>query len=112
MVQYGDGDKQIWATEFGSPTNGNVGDGHVDEAAQASIMLDAMRLWVALPYTGPFFAFTLRDHGTNRHLKGDWFGLVSRDFHHKKQGYYDYRYEATGIGTPPAVGDASRARTS
>jgi hypothetical protein len=112
MDDYGDTDKEIWATEFGSPTNGNVGDGHVDEAAQSSIMLDAMNLWVHLPRTGPFFAFTLRDHGTNQHLKGDWFGLVSRDFRHKKQGYYDYRYEATGIGTPPAAGNASGEKSA
>jgi hypothetical protein len=108
MVDYGDGDKPIWATEFGSPTNGKDGDGHVDEATQSSIMLDAMHLWVQKTYTGPFFVFTLRDHGTNPNLKGDWFGLVSRNYR-KKQAYYDYRYEATGIGTPPAA-EATTAR--
>ena len=103
MVDYGDGAKQIWATEFGSPTNGNVGDGHVDEATQSSIMLDAMQQWITFPWGGPFFVFTLRDHGTNPKLKGDWFGLVSRDFGHKKPAYFTYKYEATGIGTPPAT---------
>jgi hypothetical protein len=66
-------------------------------------MLDAMQQWITFPWGGPFFVFTLRDHGTNPKLKGDWFGLVSRDFGHKKPAYFTYKYEATGVGTPPAT---------
>ena len=95
MVDNGDGAKQIWATEFGSPTRGAVGDGHVDEATQASIMADGMQQWVALSYTGPFFVFTFRDHG-DRAVKSDSFGLVSRDFTHQKIAYGTYKTMALG----------------
>jgi hypothetical protein len=100
MVDHGDGSKQIWATEFGSPTNGQDGDGHVDEATQSSIMLDAMNQWVQLPYAGPFFVFSFRDHGTDPAHKDNFFGLLSQDFKHKKPAYYAYRKIATGLSSP------------
>jgi polysaccharide biosynthesis protein PslG len=96
MVDHGDGAKPIWATEFGSPTNGSVGDGHVDEPTQSSIMVDGMNQWVALPYTGPFFVFAFRDHGTDASKKDNWFGMVSNNFKHKKIAYFTYKSLATG----------------
>jgi hypothetical protein len=96
MVDHGDGAKQIWATEFGAPTNGKLGDGHVDEATQSSIMLDGMQQWVQLPYGGPFFVFAFRDNGTDVTKKSDWFGIVSRDFKHKKIAYFTYKTTALG----------------
>jgi hypothetical protein len=96
MVDNGDRAEKIWATEFGSPTNGTATDGHVDEATQASIMLDAMNLWVQLKYGGPFFVYEFRDHGTDPTKKSDWFGIVSRDFTHKKIAYFTYKSTALG----------------
>jgi len=96
MIDHGDGAKPIWATEFGAPTNGKLGDGHVDEATQSSIMVDAMQQWVQLPYAGPFFVFCFRDHGTDATKKSDWFGMVSRDFTHKKVAYFAYAHLARG----------------
>jgi hypothetical protein len=96
MVDHGDGAKAIWATEFGAPTNGKVGDGHVDEATQSSIMVDGMQQWVQLPYGGPFFVFAFRDNGTDATKKSDWFGVVTRDFKHKKTAYFTYKTMALG----------------
>jgi polysaccharide biosynthesis protein PslG len=96
MIDHGDGAKPIWATEFGAPTNGTASDGHVTEAQQSSIMVDAMQQWVQLPYAGPFFVYEFRDHGTDATKKSDWFGVVSRDFTHKKIAYNTYQSLALG----------------
>jgi polysaccharide biosynthesis protein PslG len=96
MVDNGDGAKQIWATEFGAPTNGKLDDGHVTEAQQSSIMVDGMNLWVQLPYAGPFMVFAFRDSGTDPTKKSNWFGLISRDFKHKKIAYTTYKSLALG----------------
>jgi hypothetical protein len=101
MVSHGDGGKEIWATEFGAPTNGTPTDGHVTEQQQSDMLLAAMTAFRKYPWSGPFFAFTLRDYGTNPQRKADWFGLVSHDLLHKKIAFHMYRYEATGLGTPP-----------
>jgi polysaccharide biosynthesis protein PslG len=100
MVDHGDGSKQIWATEFGSPTNGTSTDGHVTEDQQSSIMVDGMTSWVALPYAGPMFQFSFRDSGTDPTKKDNWFGLISNDFSHKKVAYYTYRQMALGLRSP------------
>ena len=101
MVDNGDAAKEIWVTEFGSPTNGVANDGHVTEARQASIMVDAMHVWVAQPWSGPFFVFEFRDFGVEPGDKSDWFGLVSNNMKHKKPAYGAYQYLATGKGNPP-----------
>jgi hypothetical protein len=102
MTANGDGGMQIWATEFGSPTNGVPGDGHVDEPTQSSIMVDAMNQWVGFSYGGPFFVYEFRDFGTDPSIKSDWFGIVSNNMKHKKPAFFAYQYLATGKGTPPA----------
>jgi polysaccharide biosynthesis protein PslG len=102
MVSHGDSAKQIWATEFGSPTNGTGNDVHVDEGTQSKIMLDGMIQWHKYPWSGPFFVFTFRDSGTDPRKKSDWFGLVSHSLAHKKIAFSTYRYEATSQGPPPS----------
>jgi len=97
MVDNGDGNKPIWATEFGSPTNGTSTDGHVTEAEQDSIMVDGMNLWVQLSYAGPMFIYSFRDAGTDTAHKDNFFGIVNRDFSHKKPAYYTYRQMALGL---------------
>ena len=112
MTQNGDGAKQIWATEFGAPTSGVAGDGHVDEATQSQIMVDAMQQWVTFSYGGPFCVYEFRDFGTNPVDKSDWFGIVSNDLRHKKPAFFAYQYFATGKGTPPAGVGAAVTRGS
>jgi hypothetical protein len=101
MTNNGDANMKVWATEFGSPTNGRANDGHVTEAMQSTIMIDGMKQWVTFPWGGPFFVYEFRDFGTKPGVKSDWFGIVSSDFQHKKPAYFAYQYEATGKGTPP-----------
>jgi len=96
MVQHGDGNKEIWATEFGAPTNGVAGDGHVDEQLQSDILLAGLTEFRKYAWSGPFFAFTFRDYGTNPRRKSDWFGLVSHDLRHHKIAFDTYRKAATG----------------
>jgi hypothetical protein len=103
MVDNGDAAKKIWTTEFGAPTSGAAGDGHVTEAQQSSIMVDAMQQWVGFTWAGPFCFYEFRDFGTNPTDKSDWFGMVSNDFKHKKPAFFAYQYLATRKGTPPLV---------
>jgi polysaccharide biosynthesis protein PslG len=102
MTNNGDGAKKIWATEFGAPTNGAGGDGHVTEAQQSSIIVDGMKQWASFSWAGPFFVYEFRDYGSDPTDKSDWFGLVSNDYKHKKPAFFAYQYYATGKGSPPA----------
>lgn len=58
MVQYGDGAKLIWATEYGEPSSvaGNQG--------QAAFIADFLYAWANQSYTGPSFIFTTHDTGS------------------------------------------------
>jgi hypothetical protein len=76
MVDNGDGDKQIWVTEFGAPTGGANG---VSQEQQAAIMHDAYRLWVGYPWAGPLCWFDYRDKGTDTSNQGNFFGLYTND---------------------------------
>ena len=84
MASHGDGGKQIWATEFGAPTNGpdQVGD-HVTEAAQAQILTDAMSIWHSYSWTGPFMWYDYQDSGTSTQNSENFYGLVRADGSHK-----------------------------
>lgn len=55
MVASGDGDKLIWASEYGEPTS------VVDEPTQAAYLNDMITSWRTLGYTGPTFVYTLND---------------------------------------------------
>ena len=101
MTDNGDGAKKVWATEFGAPTGGAAGDGHVTEAQQSSIIDDAMHQWAGFSWSGPFCVYEFRDYGSDATDKSDWFGIVSNDFKHKKPAFFAYQYYATGKGTPP-----------
>ena len=78
-----------------------TGDGHVDEATQSAIMVDAMKTWVTYSWAGPFCVYEFRDGGTDPNDQSDWFGIVSNDFKHKKDAFYSYTYLATRRGSPP-----------
>jgi YVTN family beta-propeller protein/VCBS repeat-containing protein len=55
MVANGDGNKKIWATEYGQPSS------VVSEADEASYLGDFLRTWRDLPFAGPAFIHTLLD---------------------------------------------------
>jgi hypothetical protein len=76
MVDNGDGDKQIWITEFGAPTDG---PNPVTQQKQAEIMHDAYRLWAGYPWAGPLCWFDYRDKGTDTSDHGNFFGLYTND---------------------------------
>jgi VCBS repeat-containing protein/YVTN family beta-propeller protein len=56
MVANGDGNKKIWATEYGQPA------GIVSEANQAAYIDDFLRAWRDIDYAGPAFIHTFRDY--------------------------------------------------
>ena len=56
MVANGDGNKKIWATEYGQPA------GIVSEANQAAYIGDFLRAWRDLDYAGAAFIHTFRDY--------------------------------------------------
>src|SRR6059058_4655667 len=58
MVQYGDGAKLIWATEYGEPSS-VAGD-----QGQAAFIADFLYAWADQSYTGPSFIYTTHDAGS------------------------------------------------
>src|SRR5262249_35016201 len=64
MTANGDADKQIWATEFGAPTNGPSGS-FVGEKLQAEMVTRAYRLFGSYKWAGPLFWYAARDLGTS-----------------------------------------------
>jgi hypothetical protein len=78
MVGNGDGDKQIWGTEFGAPTG--TARPSVSEAAQASFVTEGYARWRARPFDGPLFWYSFRDAGTDRSDVEQNFGLLRHDF--------------------------------
>jgi hypothetical protein len=93
MVAHGDGDKQIWATEWGAPTDGPAGSGAVSEATQAAQLARAFSMWQTYPWAGPLFVYDFRDNGTNPASVEDFFGLVRHDWS-PKPAYRAYQAAA------------------
>jgi hypothetical protein len=56
MVANGDGNKKIWATEYGQPA------GVVSEANQAAYIDDFLSAWRDIDYAGPAFIHTFQDY--------------------------------------------------
>jgi hypothetical protein len=80
MAANGDGNKQIWGTEYGAPTGGNDPK-RVTLGEQAQYIADGLSWWVGRPYTGPLFIKNIRDFPMND--PGDWhhrMGLLNNDF--------------------------------
>jgi hypothetical protein len=83
MTANDDADKKIWATEWGEPTNGVSGDGHVSESEQAADLTEAFRLYGSYSWAGPLFVHNFRDDGTDTSTRENFFGLLRRDFSQK-----------------------------
>jgi hypothetical protein len=91
MVANGDADKKIWITEFGAPTggpgdtatpeNGETIGGvwQVNEALQANILKEAVRLYKSYDWVGPFFWYSYRDAGDSSDSSENFFGLQRYD---------------------------------
>jgi hypothetical protein len=89
MVASGDANKQIWITEFGSPTGGpgpvatlsnpNLAASPyvVDPGLQASILSDAITLYRTYSWAGPFFYYSYQDAGTDQSTNENFFGLIT-----------------------------------
>ena len=102
MVDNGDAAKQIWATEFGAPTDGPAGS-HVSEDTQAKMLSRAYSVWSRYDWAGPLFAYQGRDYGTDTSTRENFFGLLRADWS-PKPAYDAYRSAvatATGSPTPP-----------
>ena len=96
MQAHGDGDKKVWITEFGAPTDGpgpianhagmaqpNRVD-HVNETVQAQILTDAVQQYKTLPFAGPFFWYAFEDVADPAHTTTeDFYGLLRSDGTHK-----------------------------
>jgi hypothetical protein len=78
MVTNGDGDKLVWNTESGAPTD--VGTGHVTDAVQAETIRQVLQAGLDNLWMGPQLIYTLRDPGTSTTDREDHFGIVRRDF--------------------------------
>ena len=90
MQAHGDGNKQIWITEYGAPTGGPVGSGFVSDARQAQLASEAYAAAQAQPWIGPFFWYTYQDSGTAATTKEHFFGL-KRANGTPKPAYYVWR---------------------
>lgn len=81
MASQGDGDKQIWLTEFGAPTKGpaNRPNEFVTEAVQAQILTEAVAELKSQKWSGPFFWYDYKDSGNRVNSSENFFGLVRAD---------------------------------
>lgn len=81
MVANGDGDKLIWASEYGEPTS------VVDEATQAAFLEDMITTWRDLDYTGPTFVYTLYDRDSASSDPEATLGVIRSDGTWKPAAY-------------------------
>jgi hypothetical protein len=73
MVANGDGNKKIWATEYGQPSS------EFSEANQAAYIGDFLRTWRSLEYAGPAFIHTLADYPASDPIQASM-GLFHQDW--------------------------------
>jgi hypothetical protein len=100
MVAHGDGGKRIWATEFGAPTYGPVGL-YVSLTQQASMILDAYRLWDTYRWAGPLFVYQPRDGGIDVDSSFNFYGLTT-PAGYPKPSFFVYREVAEALAAAPA----------
>lgn len=91
MVAHGDGDKNVWATEFGAPTNGpdvratlgdfryNLSSSDVDEQLQSAMAEQFVAEGNSYPWAGPFFWYSYQDLGTSTDTNENFFGIRRAD---------------------------------
>ena len=79
MIANGDGDKKIWITEFGAPTDGPDPHWYVSEAGQSAMVTDTMNLYKTYSWAGPIFWYSLTDGGNATTTNENFFGLIRAD---------------------------------
>ncbi len=77
LDEHGDGELELWITEFGAPTGD--ADNAVDEARQAKIIAEGIASWREIPWAGPLFVYSIRDRGTDLADSEENFGLLHVD---------------------------------
>jgi hypothetical protein len=93
MLANGDGDKKIWATEYGEPSS------VVGEASQAEYLDDMLGKWRLLPYAGPVYVYTMRDRDSASSHGDDTLGLYRSDGT-AKPGLQVFTSHIANHGTP------------
>jgi hypothetical protein len=107
MTNYGDGNKQIWITEYGAPTGGpgpvSTGNNYnmpgssvVTEALQAQTVTDLFNQAATLPWLGPRLWYSYQDAGTTWDTNENFFGLVRADGSYKP-AYYAFAAAMAGV---------------
>lgn len=94
MVANGDGDKLIWASEYGQPSS------VAGETNQADYLQDMLTTWRTLDYTGPTFVWTLQDRNTASTDPEDTFGVVRSDGTWKPAAYVIRELTSPADSTP------------
>jgi hypothetical protein len=97
MVANGDGDKLIWATEYGQST------AIVDEAGQAAFISDFLNSWSQIDYAGPSFIYTTRDRNSDSTVVEDTHGVLRDDWTWKQAAYVIQQWTATHPQTAPST---------
>jgi polysaccharide biosynthesis protein PslG len=87
LAAHGAANKKIWITEYGAPTNGpgalatttnynlKANPDHVNEALQAQMANDSVRLARSLSYVGALYWYSYKDLGTAKSDRENFFGL-------------------------------------
>ena len=77
MIENGDGELLIWATEYGTPTTPLFG---LSDAQQAAFLHDFIATWQTVDGAGPAFIYTARDLDTGSWDSEGNFGLYRTDW--------------------------------
>jgi hypothetical protein len=96
MVANGDGDKLIWATEYGQPTSEG------GETKQAQFISNFLNTWSSFDYTGPSFIYTTRDRATGSTDDQDTLGVLRTDWTRKPAADVIQQWTATHPQTAPS----------
>ncbi len=96
MVRHGDTAKKIWATEWGYPTSGAAG---TPLATIRDYLVQGVRMWRGLSYTGPLLLYSFRDACAAADDPECHFGVVTASFAPKEPLFSDLsaalRYDAS-----------------
>ncbi|MFV0294119.1 MAG: cellulase family glycosylhydrolase [Paracoccus sp. (in: a-proteobacteria)] len=77
MKRRGDGDKKVWITEFGAPSN--AGHGGISEDEQAALLRESIAIAYETKWAGPVFWYSYRDRGSDMGNNEHWFGLIDKN---------------------------------
>jgi hypothetical protein len=105
MVANGDGNKLIWASEYGEPTS------VADEPTQAAFIQDFLTTWSQFSYTGPSFIYTTRDRNSQSTDPEATLGLLHDDWTPKQAVSVIQQWTATHPQKAPSTVNLAAATT-